>query len=72
MSLNDAVMLGAAGAAAVFAARSLSLPVVSKVVNDAKPGATSIPLPLPHIGKPGAFGYEWAIIPAAIGYFLSK
>lgn len=72
MSLNNAIMLGAVGAAAVFAARSFGLPVVSKVVNDVKPNAPTIPLPLPHIGKAGDFGYEWAVIPAAIGYFLSK
>jgi hypothetical protein len=72
MSLKAAVMLGAAGAAAVFAARSFGLPVVYKVVIDVKPNAPKIPLPLPHIGKAGDFGYEWAIVPAAIGYFLSK
>jgi len=72
MSLKNAIVLGAAGAAAVFAARKFSLPVLDDFVSKSSPSVPVLKLPLPHLGKAGDFGYEWAIIPAAIGYFLAK
>ena len=72
MSLQSNLMLGAAGFAAVFAARALKLPVLNNIAESGNQSVKKVALPLPHIGKAGDFGYEWAVIPAAIGYFLSK
>lgn len=72
MALKENLMMGAVGAAVVFAARSAAIPVVSNLVNSA--GAkttTAIPVPPVMPAKDG-FGAEWALIPAAVGWYLSR
>lgn len=71
MSLKSSLILGAAGAAAIFASRKFKLPVAHGLV-DGPASGMQIASPLPNIGNPGNFGYEWAIVPAAIGWYLSR
>lgn len=73
MSLKSAITMGVVGAAGIFVLRKF-LPPVEKIVDatGANPMRFTLPMdPLAPI-QPGGFGLQYALIPAAVGYYLSR
>jgi hypothetical protein len=70
-AFKSALMLGAVGAGAVFATRSF-LPALANMTVSAK-GPNPAPTPIPGIfpSKDG-YGAEWVLIPAAVGWYLTR
>lgn len=72
-NLNRALMYGAVGAAALYAARAFDVPGLGGIVHAQSPAKiATLKLPLPALGGQNGFGYEWAILPAALGYWLAR
>ena len=69
MAIKDAIMLGVVGAGAVLVLRKTGMG--NKIVSSAG-NAKATAIPIPAIAPKAGYGLEWALMPAAVAYSLSK
>lgn len=68
--MKNTLILGLVGAAAIYAGRKFNLPIIGPALLG--PAGTGPTYPIPAILPKNGYGLEWALIPAAGAWYLSR